>query len=295
MPNYFLNATNVCLTDATDRLRDFAAGKNPAARPSPLQKSSLRTRSIGSDHTVSVAVPTTGATTATKSETVRSRSRADSPPNTGGTGSSNQADHGVQPVAPSRKASGAPPLPPRPRIAQKLHEYMLEKGYDDVRGTRDGMTLLHHICVDSLTNRSMATLVWQLLPHVGAYYVNLPCGDEARQVGWTALHLTCNNKDVADIRRGIIRRLLDAQADPEVARPNGATAIHTAVGCHFHDAIEVLLQAGADVEHRVDGRSCRDIAWNNRTTRELIAGLGVTRTPGYTAGAGRSSHAQCAR
>jgi hypothetical protein len=295
VPNYFLNAANACLNDATDRFRDFTTGKNPAARTSPSQKSSLRTRSIGSGHTVSVAVPTTGATTATKSEMVRSRSRADSPPNTGDGGSSNQADNGVQPVPPVREASGAPPLPPRPIMAQKLKEYMLEKGYDDVRGTRGGMTLLHHICVDSLTNRSMATLVWQLLPHVGAYYVDLPCGAEARQVGWTALHLTCNNKDVAGIRRGIIRRLLDAQADPEVARPNGATAIHTAVGCHFHGAIEVLLQAGADVEHRVDGRSCRDIAWNNRVTRDLLKGIGVTRTPGYTGGTGRSPHAQSAR
>ena len=106
--------------------------------------------------------------------------------------------------------------------------------------------------------------------------------------GWTPLHLLASNADKKNVRPGMVRQLVDANADLEARRGRGMTPLLVAASTGNVSVAEQLLICGADPYAMNDeGTSAVDMAKvSHGALRRLLENVGVSDGSGVT-GAGR--------
>lgn len=73
-------------------------------------------------------------------------------------------------------------------------------------------------------------------------------GAAVSREGWSPLHYACSGPDGAEV----VRFLLDRGVGPDARSPNGSTPLMMAARYGSHDAVELLLQRGANARLRND-------------------------------------------
>jgi ankyrin repeat protein len=72
-----------------------------------------------------------------------------------------------------------------------------------------------------------------------------------------AVHAACAGRRIG---KAAMKRLIAATRDPDALQKQGYTALAIAAGNGFTDAVDALLEAGADRMRKVDGKTAADFA-----------------------------------
>jgi ankyrin repeat protein len=72
-----------------------------------------------------------------------------------------------------------------------------------------------------------------------------------------AIHAACAGRRIG---KAAMKRLIAATGDPDALQKQGYTALAIAAGNGFTDAVDALLEAGADRTRKVDGKTAADFA-----------------------------------
>ena len=139
------------------------------------------------------------------------------------------------------------------------------RGYGPRSVDGNGWTLFHHAAAQSQHQRGMLEVIRGLLEVMPIEFIDQKTNGGTPQ-GWAALSLVCNARDGANERAGIAQFLVDQRADVDVRNPHGATPLMAACACGNWSAVQVLLDAGADVHTTNDrGRDALDVTPREQT------------------------------
>ena len=115
-----------------------------------------------------------------------------------------------------------------------------------------GWTPLHH-AIDSMSFSERAFFAaMELVPLMSKEYLakttQAPSQHMPVPVGYTALHFACSGSTVGFHNGKIIKAFINANADVDWKDHGGNTPLHLACGSGIQDAVEVLVDNGADVK-----------------------------------------------
>ena len=80
----------------------------------------------------------------------------------------------------------------------------------------------------------------------------------SRPNGWTVLHFVCDGSDTSYQKATIAHRLIERQADIEAETDSGCTPVLRAASTGVVDVLQVLIQAGADVNKVMHPKTTAD-------------------------------------